>query len=424
MTKKVNKAVYIVMGRKFNELKGRFNQLLSLKKYYKSVTLILREDGQHYEDRIGIKSLPNPTGFLRIIGLNKLKKALDRYLYFPSVGVLYVGRMQRELERRIEEDIKNGNEICLIVSTPPHCVGLVGLKLKRKYPQINWIMDWTDLWSYDENYLNRTPSIYRERLFKLENRMLNECDMNVTTNAFARDVLIHKYHVPSQRVVSINHGFCRDDSPDAVLDTDDHARISGNDEIKIGFFGTLFKPPRVPGDRVVEAIGSIRKKGINVVLHNYGIIPEEYKNSGLNHDDGIVYHGTVDYKDGLKAISQCDFQLLVLADLPNSKAVMSIKIPDYFLVNKPIIAIVPEPSAISDIINKTNSGFVIPANGYWSESLEALLRRIMAGETIPKRNIEEIDNFDWEVISRQWVNVISNNEASDYLESPAYEPRV
>jgi len=411
MTKRVNKAVYIVMGRRFNGLKVRFNQLLSLQKYYESVTLILRGDGQDIDDRVEIKSFPNPTGFLRFIGLQKLKKVLDRYLFFPSVGILYVGRMQRELERCIEEDVKKGNEVCLIVSTPPHCVGLIGLNLKRKFPQIYWIMDWTDLWSYDENYLKRTPVIYRERLFRLESRMLNECDMNVTTNSFATDVLVNNYRVSQRHVTWINHSYSRDDIPNELPNqiTPD-LRVSGHDkEIKIGFFGTLFKPPRVPGDKVVEAIRYLRRKGINVTLHHYGIIPKKYKKN-FSNDYGIVYHGPKDYKDGIKAMSKCDFQLLVLADLPNSKAVMSIKIPDYFLVKKPIIAIVPEPSAVADVIKRTKSGYVLPANGDWGMQLEDLLNKIMTGAAVPMRDETEISRFDWENISRKWRSVIDAEE--------------
>lgn len=409
MTKKVNKAIYIVMGRGSNSLGERFNKLLSLQKHYEKVTPIFVGNGHNRDNRIEVKPLPNPTGFLRLLGLKKLKRVLDRYLFFPSAGILYVGRMKKVLERRIEDDIKKGLKVCLIVNTPPHCVGLIGLSLKRKFPQIYWIMDWTDLWTYDENYLNRTPPLYRKRLFRLEKCMLSECDMNVTTNSFARNVLINIYYVPSQRVTWINHAFSSDDAPAKAPDTVSTLRTDSDHEIKIVFFGTLFKPPRVPGDRVVEAIRHVRNAGINVVLHNYGMIPEAFRGSVMC-GEGVVYHGMIDYKEGLKAISQCDFQLLVLADLPNSKAVMSIKLPDYFLVKSPIIAIVPEPSAISDVIKKTNSGYVLPANHDWGVQLEDLLRKIKNGASIPVRDEEEVSRYDWKNISRQWRNIIDAPE--------------
>ena len=56
------------------------------------------------------------------------------------------------------EGIKN-----IITTSPPHSTQLIGLKLKRKFPEINWIADlrdpWTDIYYYNQFYptlLSRT----------------------------------------------------------------------------------------------------------------------------------------------------------------------------------------------------------------------------------------------------------------------------
>lgn len=402
--KRASKAVYVLVGKKSNSISARIIKFLSLQGSFERFMLVVVGRGKNKGNIIEVDPLPNPTGFLRVIGLRKIKSIMDRYLYFPSAGILYVRRMRKRVERCIREDLRQGKEVCLITSVPPHVVCLVGLYLKKKYPGICWIIDWRDLWSYDENYIERTPNIFRKRLLKLEKKFLNNCDINVTTNSYAKEVLLNHYHVSPQRVVSINQSFSSNDFIDGSFNNNNSFINSKNQEITVGFLGTLFKPPRVPGDKVLDAIRSVKKSGINVKLHHYGIDPMSVKNSHV-----YEAHGNVPYKEGLKIISQCDFLLLVLADLPNCRAVMSIKLPDYLLVNRPIIAIVPEPSAISDAIKKTGAGFVIPANQDWGVGLENLMREIIAGADIPKRNEEEIERYNWQKVSGRWMDVIDGH---------------
>lgn len=400
---------YIAIGKNPKSISERVKKILSLRDSYEKMVLVATGDMPDDAENIFVKSIPNPTGLLRIIGLGKIKKKIDKYLFFPSAGILYVHRMKKKIEQSIKHDLDQGKKICLITSVPSHDTCLVGLYIKKKYPDIYWIVDWRDLWSFDENYFKRTPGIYRARLLKLEKEILNSCDMNVTTNSYAKEVLINHYHVPRQRVVSINQSFSRNDFIGDSFSNNNSFLDDKGREIKIGFLGTLFKPPRVPGKKVLEAMRRVRNSGINVKLHHYGIIPVSVKRSHDREPNGdVIFYGSVQYKESLKRISQCDFLLLVLADLPNCKAVMNIKLPDYLLVNRPIIAIVPEPSAISDAIKKTNSGFVIPANQDWGAGLERLMREITEGADIPKRNEEEIDLYDWRNVSRQWIDLINN----------------
>lgn len=44
----------------------------------------------------------------------------------------------------------------------------------------------------------------------------------------------------------------------------------GDGQINIGFLGSLFKSPKVPGWRVVEVIDNLLEAGINVKLHMFG----------------------------------------------------------------------------------------------------------------------------------------------------------
>lgn len=402
------KVVYVVVSKGQDQIGGRVKKLLGLRRFYEKMVLVAVGNTPSDPDNIIVKPIPNPTGFLRIIGFGAIKKKIDKYLFFPSPGILYVHRVKKKIEQFIQQDLEQGKNICLITSVPRHDTCLVGLYLKKKYPAICWIVDWRDLWSFDENYFNRVPRIYKARLLKLEKEILNSCDMNVTTNSYAEAVLINQYNVAHEKVISINQSFSVNDFIDNSNNVNNSFGYKNDNEIKIGFLGTLFKPPRVPGMKILEAIRYVKNTGINIKFHHFGKIPASINHATLDCHDDVIFHGYTKHRESLKRISQCDFLLLVLADLQNCSAVMSIKLPDYLLVNKPIIAIVPKPSAIADVVEKTNSGFVIPANQDWGEGLENLLRGIIVGAEIPKRNEEEIELYDWRNVSRQWIALIND----------------
>jgi len=54
------------------------------------------------------------------------------------------------------ELIENEGIINIITTSPPHSTQLIGLKIKKKYPALNWIADlrdpWTDIYYYKQFY--------------------------------------------------------------------------------------------------------------------------------------------------------------------------------------------------------------------------------------------------------------------------------
>ena len=90
-----------------------------------------------------------------------------------------------------------------------------------------------------------------------------------------------------------------------------------NKKIKIGFLGYLFKPPKVPGKKIVAAFREIRSKGFNVELNIYGDKTLTARKTVEDENDRtIVLHKRTSHKKSLMKISNCDFLLLALSDLP------------------------------------------------------------------------------------------------------------
>ena len=400
-----NLAVYIVFGVPREKVNDRTKKLLRLREKFDKMILVTpgkqnRKDAEGLE----VKPIPNPTGVFKKLGLQKLSQFLNRYLFYPSTRILFVLRARRQLLKHIADDFAQGKQICLLTCAPPHDIGLIGLYLKQKFPQLYWIIDWQDLWSYDENYYLSTPKLYRKRLKKCEQRMLQTADMNLTTNTYAKTVLEDHYGVPTNRTSFIHHHFDQEDAVGAFNEAPEATIAKQSDIIKLGFLGTLFKPPRVPGGNFADSLALARAAGLNMELHVHGLLPQDYEQSmeGLR-DAGVFMHGPSSHEEAVKRLADYDFLLLLLADLPNCKVVMSIKLPHYLMMNKPIIAIVPERSAIADIITETGAGVVIPTQSDWSEALQSILQ----DGAIPDRDEAAIQQFHWDNISQKWLALLT-----------------
>ena len=188
-----------------------------------------------------------------------------------------------------------------------------------------------------------------------------------------------------------------------------HEKNSNNDVIRIGFLGILFKPPRVPGEKVMNAINHVKNSGLNVELHLFGNLPQVTKSLKKNIQEGVlIIHGKTTHEESLRRLGQCDFVLLALSDLPNCRAVMSIKLPHYLMLGHPIIGIVPEKSATAEIITKTGSGFVISSNNNWGEELKRILNDSLSKKISLQRNEKIIESYSWKNISIQWLDALGS----------------
>lgn len=397
-----NTVVYVVTGAPRESTNDRVRKVLELREYLAGMVLVVRGAGRSTADTLEVRPIPSPISWLAALKLYRLRNTLRRFLFFPSTHVLFTAVAKRRLLSRVRADLARGRRVCLLTCVPNHENTSLGLYLKRRVPELRWVVDWQDLWSYDENYFEQVPPAYRGRLRRRERQVLDTADVNVTTNERARDVLHDVYGVPGERLVALPHPF------------DSDARVTGGvpgmptaeRSLKIGFLGALFKPPRVPGLELVETLRELRAAGRPLELHLHGPLPPEMERlRPWLEESGVVFGRTLRHEECAAAMADYDMVLLLLADLPNARAVMSIKLPQYLLTGRPIIAVVPRPSAVSDIVEATATGIVLPTNEDWRRQLTDLLG---APERMPRldRNVAAIRAFAWNAIAPAWMDVL------------------
>jgi hypothetical protein len=401
MSPAVNTRVYVVSNRGINTRIRGISRLQSAD--VEVVYVTYKPADARPAGNLVAQPIPNPFGLLRVMGFPEQSDALSRRFYFPGRESLYALSALRQLRRRVRDDLANGLSVTLLTCAPPHALCLVGRSLKSEFPALRWVIDWQDLWSSDETYFLRVHPRFRARALEVERALTRESDLNIATNDLAAIALQALDGIENDRVLAIPHHF-----EDACCDVSDLrcnalARRRSGSTPRIAFMGGLFKPPKVLGHKFIEALRRVRA-GTRVkpeffVYSNEADALQTY--IGREPEYGLVYQGLVSRKSVVDTLRKYDFLLLLLEDLPNSRLIMHLKLPEYLVAGPPIVAIVPRDSAVAEIVRRTGAGYVIDSASDWAVGIADVLERWHAGEQL-QRNESEIERYAWRTVQKAW----------------------
>lgn len=378
----------------------RARKVFELRKNFDKV-IVIAKNGKSGTNLHVTGAYPNPFNILKQFGLSKLKLQLEKLFYFPNAGILFIKRAMKKVTIIIESENRN-SRIVILTFTPPHSNALLGYEIKRKYPEIKLLIDWQDLWTYDDYHLNKTAKIYQRNLKKLEHAILNTADLNIVTNEFAAETLADTFKIPSSKIVSIYHPFDRSELRQKVKNSISQKKI------KFGFLGHFTKPPKVSGERVLAALEYCRTNEIDLEFNIYGDEQKSTKDIIFkNKFEFVSLHKRVKHVESLNNLLINDFLILSLEDLPNTKIIMHGKLSHYLMLQIPIIAFVPEDSFVAELIRRTGSGYIISNEENAGKVLFDIIRNFDYDEYLKNRNAEEIEKVSWTNISKRWLSIFN-----------------
>jgi len=237
----------------------------------------------------------------------------------------------------------------IITTSPPHSTQLVGLKLRKKYPEIKWIADlrdpWTDIYYYDQFY----PSFISKAIDRnLEKKVLKTCDRIITVGKSLKNHFSSKTGGIQNKIEVITNGF----------DDDDFTGYTASEPEKftISYIGTLSDSYPVNG--LLEALNKLSNEEFELKLRFVGTVSKKQKDlihSKLKESDLEFVH-YVDHASAIKYMLDTTLLLLIIPDHVSSKSIITGKIFEYIATGKPIICIGPEDGDAAGIINEAGSG--------------------------------------------------------------------
>jgi len=281
----------------------------------------------------------------------------------------------------------------VITTSPPHSTQLIGLKIRKKYPLINWIADlrdpWTDIYYYDQFY----PTFLSKKIDSwYEKRVLTNAGRIITVGPSLKALFSVKVKDIANKIEVITNGYDEEDFKDQ--------KSSSPDILTITYTGTLTETYPISG--FLEALKNYIEGGKSFRVKFVGTVPAKLKEL-IYEKIGVSVVEFIPYTDHKKAISyllESSILLLIIPDHKSNKSIITGKLFEYIASGKPIICLGPKDNDAVLIIEDTGHGNTYSYNdsvgiseflstNHSDKSLDVNLtsatftRRELAGKIIP-----------------------------------------
>lgn len=312
-----------------------------------------------------------------------IKNVLSRTRFFieqllpPDIGVLKIVSFY-QIAKRIIRD--NGISV-VFISSPPHSMQLVGLLLKKfnNYNRPTIITDYRDSWNTTRIYARNTAvANWINRI--LERKVLLACDyftfisepMLTKAEVFFGINLRKKSHL-------VMNGFSE------AINVKKY-EPSNALSISIGYFGSIGDLPN--SHRNISSLLNVLSENFKELsflnFHFYGMLIIKFHN--LKDYPMLHYHGSIDHRLAVSAMSNMDFLMIVHSEKNGADEVITGKLFEYISVKKPIICIGPTPMAAKQLIEKYGIGVTIDI-----ENQKDIAEKLLSLRAISTNFYENVD---------------------------------
>ncbi len=270
--------------------------------------------------------------------------------FIPDARVFWVNPSTQFLEQYL----KINNIETIVTSGPPHSMHLIGLNLKRKFPNLKWIADFRDPWTEISYYkhlklTNRSDKKQRQ----LESDVFKNADITLATSYTDAE----NFRKNGANAFCITNGFDETDSSQTLQHSNTQTL---KQQFTLSYIGVL-EQLRNP-ENLWKALDNLVKNNSdfeeNFNLKFVGRIDNKIlevieKSSLKNHIQNLGY---VSHDKAVDEMAKSS--LLLITNFPNdsSKGIIPGKIFEYLATGKQIISFGPNEADVSKILDETKAG--------------------------------------------------------------------
>ena len=338
---------------------------------------------------------------------NKAGKFVAWKLLIPDGEVLWMKRALKSAVERVEkEDIK-----AIYTTSYPYSDHLMGLELKKCFPDIPWLADFRDEWTNNPYHLDNPYFPYRMKKEKaMEREVLEKADGLITNTPLMKGnfVRLNPGLNLETRMAVIPNGYDSEDFEQAPS-----MGRQRNGRFTVTYTGALYG--RRKPDQVLEAAGNLVKQGLidrgRFLMQFIGSFKPEpllalIDKNGLTGSVDIA--GYMEHGECLTKMINSDVLLLIEGGGPGSEVFYTGKIFEYIQTNNPILAAIPEKGAAAEIISRTKTGIVCD----WADvkaieqGLLTLYQAWLRGQFVIDPDRAEIAKYDRKALTRSLAELL------------------
>ena len=340
--------------------------------------------------------------------LNKAGKFIAWKILIPDGEVLWMKKALPEALKRLAK----GDIDAVYSTSSPYSAHLLGLELKRHFPDIPWVADFRDEWTNNPYFLDNPHRRSRAKKEKaMEHDVLKYADALITNTPVMKDnfVRLNPDLNLEQRMVVIPNGYDSDD----FINLD--VKVKENDKFTITYTGALYG--RRKPDKIIEAVGDLVLSGRvekgKICLRFIGSFKKEViqnlvDKNGLSGAVELINY--MEHQQCVYEMVNSDALLLIEGGGPGSEAFYTGKIFEYIQTSNPILAVIPQNGAAADIIRKTRTGIVC----HWEDINQIqdgfllLYKSWLKGENVVDPDYEEISRYDRKVLTESLTKLLNS----------------
>lgn len=253
--------------------------------------------------------------------------------------------------------IQDKNIKVIYTTSAPYSDHLLGLYLKRKIPNIKWIVDFRDEWTNNPYTLDNPHNLIRTKIEKnMEKSVLLEADYLITNTPVMKDNFIKNNGINGKNFYVIPNGYDEEDFYNM-----DFTKPK-NDKFTMVYTGALYG--RRKPDNFFNAIKNLKDKNIikeNSVkvklIGNYHKDRLQAQIDSFNLTNEIEIIGYVPHNVCIQHQLSADALVLIEGSGIGANAFYTGKIFEYMNTKRPVLAILPDGVA-KDLVLESKIGIV------------------------------------------------------------------
>jgi len=237
----------------------------------------------------------------------------------------------------------------IITTSPPHSTQLTGYRLKKKFPQINWIADlrdpWTNIYYYNKFY----PTLISKSIDKhYEKIVLKTSDRIITVSNSFKESFCSLVPSIENKFTIIPNGYDEMDFKD--IKTHNPLRFT------ISYVGTISESYPING--FLAALKHIHEANIDFMLRFAGEINENFRKQILNllPSQNIEFNSYMSHQKAIQFMTDSSLLVLLIPDHKSNAGIIPGKLFEYLASGRPILCLGPANGDSASIIEKTGAG--------------------------------------------------------------------
>ena len=296
---------------------------------------------------------------------SKISLVLRNHLFVPDPRIGW----NKEALKKAKEIIEQEGITSIVTTSPPHSSQLIGLALKKEFPQLKWTADLRDPWTDIYYYKDLNHSHWSDQANKKKERaVLENADQLVVVSPHMKKLFASK-GIDAEKINVVPNGYDQ-------ADFDELFKVD-NKVFTIAYIGTANDDYDISA--FLESLKELQSEGVGLQFNVIGIFPEEVKAeiSNMGLDSVVSYKGYLPHDEAIKYSQNADLLLLVIPKVENNKLIYSGKLFEYIATGNPVLCIGPLDGDAAELVSKNGFG----ASIYYSDKdgVKSFIEKVYQG---------------------------------------------